>query len=79
MQCGKGTFVVIGRDGVHAAVLIAARGESSPSHLHGWNWVIGDIFIFCDMAVNYLSPLMAASVPSSGFSGFCCNTVLFAI
>lgn len=26
---------MIGSDGVHAAVLIAARGESSPSHLHG--------------------------------------------
>lgn len=57
LQCGEGSFVMIGSDGVRAAVLVSARVESSPSHLcTAWNWVIGDIFIFCDMPVNYLSP-----------------------
>lgn len=63
MQSGKGSFVMIGDEGVHAAVLIAARVKRATSIISmaaldctSCNWVIGDIFIFHDMAVNYLSP-----------------------
>lgn len=54
---------MIGDEGVHAAVLIAACVERAAGLIStaaldctSCNWVIGDIFIFHDMAVNYLSP-----------------------
>lgn len=54
---------MIGGEGVHAAVLIAACVKRATSLISmaaldcaGCSWVIEDIFIFHGMAVNYLSP-----------------------
>lgn len=53
---------MIGTEGVHAAVLIATHVKRAARLIStaalgsaGWNWVIGDVFIFCDRAGNYLS------------------------
>lgn len=50
---------MIGDEGVHAAVLIATRVKRATRLIStaaldcaGWNWVIGDIFVFPDTAVN---------------------------
>lgn len=54
---------MIGGEGAHAAVLIATCVKRATRLIStaaldcaGWNWVVGDVFIFPDMVVNYLSP-----------------------
>lgn len=72
---------MIGNEGVHAAVLMdicvkRSTGLISQAALDcaGWNWVMGDVFIFPDMAVNYLSPrwlLVFLPLLVLVVSGFC--------